>query len=390
MRRSRRDFLEILGGAVALPLAGGSGLVYPAGFGPEAQTPAERKIGYGIVGLGRISMGQFMPGVRISQRSKLVALVSGHRDKAERVAGQYGISTQSIYNYQNFEEIGHNPEVDALYIALPNGMHAEYTVRGAKAGKHILCEKPMANNVAECEQMIAACRTAGRKLMIAYRCQLEPTNLRAIELLKQGYVGTVETIHSVDGFNIGPGEWRLNKKMAGGGPMMDVGIYSLEACCYLTGEEPVEVSGFSSIVDHDGRFQEVEENLVWTMRFPSGIITTCQTSYGSNLGNTFHVNGSKGWIDADPAFIYEGLHLRAQGAGAAIDQPTDEPSPHQFARQADHFSNCILENHEPKTPGEVGLRDMRLIALIYRSCQEGRPMKVGEQAGRASPGMMAQ
>jgi predicted dehydrogenase len=306
-----------------------------------------------------------------------VALVSGHRDKAERVAGQYGISTQSIYNYQNFEEIAHNPEVDALYIALPNGMHAEYTIRGAKVGKHILCEKPMANSVTECEQMITACRTAGRRLMIAYRCQLEPTNLRAIELIKQGYVGTVESIHSVDGFIIGPGEWRLNKKMAGGGPMMDVGIYSLEACCYLTGEEPVEVSGISSIIDHDGRFQEVEENLVWTMRFPSGVITTCQTSYGSNLGNTFHVSGSKGWIAADPAFIYEGLHLRAKGAGPAIDQPTNEPSPRQFARQADHFSVCILENHEPKTPGEVGLRDMRLIASIYRSCQEGRPVKVG-------------
>lgn len=375
MKRSRRDFLGILGGAAATSFVGGV-LVRPAESRPAPQTPGGRKIGYGIVGLGRISMGQFMPGVRISQHSKLVALVSGHRDKAERVAGQYGISPQAIYNYDNFEEIAHNPEVEALYIALPNSMHAEYTVRGAKAGKHVLCEKPMANSVTECERMISACRTARRKLMIAYRCQLEPTNLRAIELIKQGYVGTVETIHSVDGFNISPGEWRLTKKMAGGGPMMDVGIYSLEACCYLTGEEPVEVSGFSSIIDHDGRFQEVEENLVWTMRFPSGIVATCQTSYGSNLGNTFHVSGSKGWIDADPAFIYDGLHLRAKGAGAAIDQLTNDPSPRQFARQADHFSDCILENHEPKTPGELGLRDMRLIASIYQSCQKRLPVKV--------------
>ncbi len=376
MKRSRRDFLGMLGGAAALPLAARSELVNPTGYSRAAQASGERKVGYGIVGLGRISMGQFMPGVRISQRSKIVALVSGHRDKAERMAGRYGVSTQSVYNYENFEEIAHNQEVDALYIALPNGMHSEYTIRGAKAGKHVLCEKPMASSVAECEQMIAACRAAGRKLMIAYRCQLEPTNLRAIELIKQGYVGTVESIHSADGFNISPGEWRLNKKMAGGGPMMDVGIYSLEACCYLTGEVPVEVSGISSVIDHDGRFQEVEENLVWTMRFPSGIITTCQTSYGSELGNTFHVSGSKGWMDADPAFIYEGLHLRAKGNGAAIDQPTDDPSPRQFARQADHFADCILENHEPKTPGELGLRDMRLIELIYRSCQEGRPVKV--------------
>ena len=373
MKSTRRDFLSLLG-AAALPWTGGSELIYPAASGPVVQGDA-RKIGYGIVGLGRISLGQFMPGVRISERSKLVALVSGHRDKAERVADQYGISRRAIYSYQNYEEIAHNPEIEALYIALPNGMHAEYTIRGAKAGKHILCEKPMANTVAECEQMIAACRQAGRKLMIAYRCRLEPTNRRAIELRKQGYVGTVQTIHAAFGFNIKAGEWRLSKKMAGGGPMVDVGIYALQSCRYMSGEEPVEVSGISSTIDHDGRFKEVEENLVWTMRFPSGIITTCQTSYGASLGNYFTVSGSKGWINVDPAFVYEGLHLRANGNGAAIDQPTDDPSPHQFAREADHFSNCILENHEPLTPGEEGLRDMRLIALIYRSCQEGRAVK---------------
>ena len=122
----------------------------------------------------------------------------------------------------------------------------------------------------------------------------------------------------------------------------------------MSGEEPVEVSGISSTVDHDGRFKEVEENLVWTMRFPSGIITTCQTSYGASLGNSFTASGSKGWINVDPAFVYEGLHLRAQGDGPAIDQPTDDPSPHQFAREADHFSDCILENREPLTPGERG------------------------------------
>ena len=179
-------------------------------------------------------------------------------------------------------------------------MHAEYTIRGAKAGKHILCEKPMANSVREGEQMIAACRQAGRKLMIGYRCRLEPTNRRAIELVRQGYVGTVQSIDSVFGFDIAPGEWRLSKKMAGGGPMMDVGIYSLQACRYLTGEEPVEVSAISSTIDHDGRFQEVEETLAWTMRFPSGIITTCLTSYGAAVGDFFNVSGSKGWVKVEP------------------------------------------------------------------------------------------
>ena len=189
MSRTRREFLGILGGAAAWPWVGGSGLAYPVRSTPAAQAPGGRKIGYGIVGLGRISMGQFMPGVRISQRSKVVALVSGHRDKAERVASQYGVSSRAIYSYENYDEIAHNPEIDALYIALPNGMHAEYTIRGAQAGKHVLCEKPMANSVLECEQMIAACRKAKRKLMIAYRCRLEPTNRRAIEHPQTGLRG---------------------------------------------------------------------------------------------------------------------------------------------------------------------------------------------------------
>jgi predicted dehydrogenase len=369
----------MIGGAAAWPLAGhasplAGGLRGPTG--PRLPQAGGRKIGYGIVGLGRISMGQFMPGVRISQHSKVVALVSGHRDKAEKVADEYGVSRQSIYSYENYEAIAKNPEIDAVYIALPNSMHAEYTIRAAQSGKHVLCEKPMANSSEDCERMIAASRKADRKLMIAYRCRLEPTNLRAIALIRQGYVGTLQTIHSADGFNLRPGEWRLTKKMAGGGPMMDVGIYSLQACRYLTGEEPVEVSGTSTIIDHDGRFNEVEENLVWTMRFPSGVVTTCQTTYGANLGNRYRACGSKGWVESDPAFVYQGLHLRGQGTGEAIDQATDDPSPHQFAREADHFAQCILENRQPVTPGEEGLRDMQLIEAIYQSCQEGKPVKL--------------
>jgi predicted dehydrogenase len=188
-------------------------------------------------------------------------------------------------------------------------------------------------------------------------------------------VGNIQTIHSALGFNINAGAWRVNKKLAGGGPMMDVGIYALQACRYLTGEEPAEISATSAVIDHDGRFEEVEENLVWTMRFPSGILSTCQTTYGARLAGYFHVSGTKGEIVADPAFSYEGLRLHAQGDKTAIDQATDDPSPNQFAREADHFADCILENHEPLTAGEEGMRDMRLISLIYRSCQEGRPVK---------------
>jgi len=382
MGRSRRSFLQALGGVAALPVAralpGWAGPLDEAAApgGRSLQREGGRKIGYGIVGLGRISMGQFMPGVRISQHSRITALVSGHRDKAEKAADQYGVPHSSIYNYENYGDIGHNPEVDAVYIALPNSMHAEYTIRGAQAGKHVLCEKPMATSSADCERMIGACRQAQRKLMIAYRCQLEPTNLKAIELVRNGYTGQLQVMEAAFGFNIGAGEWRLNKKMAGGGPLVDVGIYCLQACRYITGEEPAEVSAQWSVIDHDGRFNEVEENLSWMMRFPSGVLASCHTSYGANSGDGYRAFGSKGWVGLDPAFVYEGLHLRggSQG-GEAIDQPANDPAPHQFMREADHFAQCILENREPKTPGEEGLRDQRLIEAIYQSCREGRPVK---------------
>lgn len=383
MSNSRRDFMKQLGLTTALTTFSGSLLSAPAladNSPGQQDSSAEggRRIGYCVVGLGRISMGQFMPGVRISKRSKIVALVSGHRPKAERMADQYGVSHQAIYDYEHYEEIGRNPEIDAVYIALPNGMHAEYTARAAKVGKHVLCEKPMANSIAECEHMIAACRKASRKLMIGYRCQYEPTNLKAIELVRQGYAGNVLELNCNFGFNIAQHEWRLNKKMAGGGPLVDVGIYCIQACRYLSGEEPVETQGFSSVIDHDGRFNEVEENLVWNFRFPSGALASCSTSYGTNfVGDYARVIGSKGTLELNPAYMYDGQHLTGRAEGKQpLDIQFNIAAPRQFTTEADYFAGCILENKEPKTAGDEGLRDERIITAIYRSCAEERPVKL--------------
>jgi predicted dehydrogenase len=355
MNLSRREFTRL----TALGLA--------ARFTPAlaAQT-GTRKIGYAVIGLGRIA-DHFMRGALLTTNSAITALVSGHRDKADKIAAQYNVPQNSIYNYENFDDIIKNPAVDAVYVALPNSMHAEYTIRAAKAGKHVLCEKPMATNVADCESMIAACKAANVKLMIAYRCHYEATNLKAVKLIRDGALGQVQAIQSAFGFNIAKGEWRINKKLAGGGPLFDVGIYSLNACRYLTGEEPADIAAYASTIDHDGRFTTVEENVAWTMKFPSGIVASCTTTYGANMEGYYRVYGSKGWLQVDQAFVYEGLRLRGNFSGTQIDELNPARDPSQFQAEADHFSHCIQNNLEPQSPGEEGLHDMQYITRIYKS-----------------------
>jgi predicted dehydrogenase len=359
MKVTRRDFARLSAIAAlsqALPL--------------HAQTmdgSTSRKLRWCIVGLGRISMGQFMPGLKQSRTGKLTALVSGHRPKAERQAALYDVPSSAIYSYENFDEIRHNKDIDAVYIALPNSMHAEYTIRAAKAGKHVLCEKPMATSLADCHAMMEACRRANVKLMIAYRCQYHPSHLKAIELIRTGAVGQVLTIESAFGFDIKPGEWRLNKRMAAGGPLVDVGIYCLNASRYLTGENPADIKAYASVIDHDGRFTQVEENDAWSMKFPSGIVASCNTTYGGLMDGYFRVIGSKGWIHME-GFNYDGMHLTAQlASGQTIDQPDPIRAPGQFTLEADYFADCVWNDRQPKTDGAEGLRDMTAISRIYDS-----------------------
>jgi len=306
----------------------------------------------------------------MSKHCRVTALVSGHRDKADKMAAEYGVPAQSIYSYERYDAIAENRDIDAVYIALPNGMHAEYTIRAAKAGKHILCEKPMANTAAEAQAMVDAARQANRKLMIAYRCQFEPAHLQAIQLIRDGKLGKIQSIESANGFNIRAGEWRITKSLGGGGPLMDMGIYSLNACRYLTGAEPEgDLKAYSSVTDQDGRFKEVEENLSWTMKFPSGTVATCTTTYGANMPGSFTVYGSKGTMHMESAFGYQGQHLTANPQGdPAVEFASGEHDPAHFPRIADHLAEAVLDNKPLRASGEEGLRDMRLIAAIYQSC----------------------
>lgn len=375
MKLTRRDFSRLSAMAAlstTVPRAEAQGA-------QNENQSSGRKFGWCIVGLGRISMGHFMPGVALSKTGRITALVSGHREKAEKQAAMYNVPSPSIYSYDNYDEIARNKEIDGVYIALPNSMHAEYTIRAAKAGKHVLSEKPMATSVADCRSMIEACQKHHVKLMIAYRCQYQPLHLKAIDLIRSGQIGQVQIIESAFGFPIQPTvhfdgvtrpEYRLNKKLAGGGPLLDVGIYSLNATRYLTGEEPGEIKANSSTIDHDGRFTEVEENDGWTMKFPSGILASCTTTYGGDTGGGgfFKVHGSKGWVAMEPAFPYQGMHLTARLAdGQMLDLPDPQKDPAQFTTEADYFADCVWNNREPKTDGQEGLRDMMLMSQIYES-----------------------
>ena len=233
---------------------------------PTPVAPA-KKIGFAIVGIGDLALAQVLPAFANSKYAKPVALVSGHPDKAKKVATQYGISEKNIYNYQNFDEIKKNDEIDVVYIILPNNMHHEFVLRAAKAGKHVLCEKPMAMNPKECEEMIAACEKANRKLMIAYRMQYEPNVAQCRQWVQSKEYGNVKLLEFYNGQDNGdPEQWRL-KKMYGGGSMMDVGIYCLNTCRFLLGEEPDAVFAVTHSTEGDARFKEVDESMLFQLYF---------------------------------------------------------------------------------------------------------------------------
>ncbi|WP_294391052.1 Gfo/Idh/MocA family oxidoreductase [uncultured Sphingomonas sp.] len=361
---TRRDVMAAAGGLATVTLVGGAA---------HAADPG-RKLGYAIVGLGNYGANVIIPQFKNCRNSRLVALVSGDPAKAKRIAAEHGVPERSIYNYQNYDSIRDNPDIDIVYVCLPNSMHAEYTIRAAKAGKHVMCEKPMAVSVSECQAMIAACKQAGKKLMIGYRVHFEPTNLEAIRLAESGAIGKRRYVRSEHGFvQTNPEAWRLKKALAGGGSLMDMGVYSLQAARYMTGEEPVSVYAHETTDRRDPRFREVEDMIEWQLEFPSGVIASCISMYSANQ-NHILLMGEKGRIEMEPATRYEGNHLWTGKDGREQEITSLPPGPRstQFAGQLDHLSECILSNREPIVSGEEGLRDMRIVEAIYRSAREKR------------------
>ncbi|MEH2286450.1 Gfo/Idh/MocA family protein [Nostoc sp.] len=356
--------------------------------GPPTALPPERRLGFAIVGLGRLTLEEIMPAFAECKLAKPTALVSGDSAKANLVAQQYGIKPQNVYNYQNYDNLRNNPDVDVIYIVLPNSMHREYTVRGAKAGKHILCEKPMATTVEDAQQMIDACKQANRKLMIAYRCQYEPHHRAMIGMIRSKELGTVKVIQADNGQNQGGdlNQWRLKRVLAGGGSLPDVGVYCLNATRYLTGEEPIAISAQIFSTPGDPRFKEVEESVTFQLRFPSGILGICSTSYGFHEARRFRVFGSDAWAQLDPGFSYNGLRMMIsrKSPNNSMAENISEVrigEKNQFALEIDHMADCVIQNKQPHTPGEEGLQDQKLIALIYEAAQTGKTIALPRVSG---------
>lgn len=327
---------------------------------------AQKPVGYAAIGLGTIS-DIFMRACAQSQTAKVTALVTGHPDtKGVKYSAMYGVPKSSIYTYETFDRILDNKDVDAIYVGLPNSMHCEYTVRAAQAGKHVLCEKPMAISSAECRKMIDACRQAKVKLMIGYRVHYDPTWKQAFQMVKSGEMGQLQ---SFQGGFYGQmrNTWRLSKKLGGGGALMDLGIYPLNTIRHITGEEPTDFTAIISTREQSGRFSEVEQSMEWTMKFPSGIIASCGCSYGQSGPCFLSINGEKGYLVMESAFYYEGEHLRGEVGDQPIDQLATGRLPFQFVLEAEHFADCIRNNKQPESPGEEGLKDMLAIEAIYKA-----------------------
>jgi predicted dehydrogenase len=335
--------------------------------------PNEKRVGFALVGLGRLATQQLIPAFRASKKTRLAALVSGDPAKAQRLAQENGLSPDSIYDYRNFGRIKDNKNVQVVYIVLPNSMHAEFTVRAARAGKHVLCEKPMETSAAKCQQMISECRHARVKLMIAYRIQYESMNRAVQRLVREKSFGEIKYIESTNLQKVEKMEWRLSKELSGSGAVGDLGVYCINTIRFLLGEEPVEIFAQAFRPTADPRFGQVDATTIFQMRFPSGVLANCSCSFDAYDTKSYRVVADRATFGMNPSFPYHGLKMFADPNDPPLAQI---PESDQFANELDHMADCVVNDREPYTPGEEGLQDQRVIDAILESSRHGRVVKL--------------
>lgn len=363
---SRRKFLTTLGlSAVTLPALASSAFSVSALASENKLTQKQNKLGIALVGLGSYAGEQLAPALKQTEHCYLVGIVTGTPSKIPEWKEKYGIPDKNIYSYQNFDSIAKNKDIDIVYVVLPNSMHAEYVIRAAQAGKHVICEKPMAITPEDCDRMMEACNKAGKRLSIGYRLHFEPYNLEMARLGREKTFGKLQKMSSGFGFKISPDQWRLSKELAGGGPLMDLGIYSVQAFCYTSGTEPVAVTAKEGIKTDLSRFKEVEQSISWKFEMADGSVAEGNTSYDDSM-NFIKAEAEKGWFQLQPAFNYSGQQ------GETSNGKMNFPQVNQQARQMDDFALAITNKRPTPVPGEMGKRDVKLLQAIYEAARTGK------------------
>jgi predicted dehydrogenase len=340
-----------------------------------------KHIRYAVVGLGHIAQVAVLPAfAHAASNSQLTALVSDDPKKLKELSARYRVP--HTYSYEQYHQCLREGHIDAVYIALPNSMHCDYATRAARAGIHVLCEKPMAVNEQECRQMIRAAERARTQLMIAYRLHLEEANVNAVEIARSGKLGKLRIFNSVFGLQVREGDIRVRRKM-GGGSLYDIGVYCINAARYLFQDNPVEVSTFS-VKGTDRRFREVDEMSGALLRFPGARLASFICSFGAADVSSYELIGTKGRLQVDPAYDYVGpLTQRLTLEGKT--QTRRFPAGDQFAAELLYFSDCIRRNKAPEPSGLEGLIDVQIVQALYRSAEQGKPVKLALPAKRQWP-----
>ncbi|MBO9702983.1 MAG: Gfo/Idh/MocA family oxidoreductase [Sporocytophaga sp.] len=324
-----------------------------------------KKLGIAMVGLGKYSTGQLIPAIVQSESFSLKGIVTGSEEKAQEYSTKYDIPEKNIYNYDNFDSIKGNTDIDIVYIALPNAMHEEYVIRAAMAGKHVITEKPMGTSVKQCERMIKACKDANVELFVGYRLHFEPHHLEAMKLGQTKAKGPIKKIEGSFGFKIEDnGQWRLQKDLAGGGALVDVGIYVIQAARYVVGKNPIAVRNVKLENTIFERPSEVDGDVTWEMEFPDNVIAYCSSSY-TKESDKLYVEAEKGYIEISPAYYYYGLQGSTEQGNLKVERINQQKA------QMEGIADTIINGIHNRASGIEGLIDVQIIEAIYKSAKTG-------------------
>ncbi len=322
------------------------------------------KLGIAILGLGGYASGQLAPALKLTQNVQITGVVTGTPEKGRNWSQTFGFPEKAIYSYDTIARLADNPTIDVVYVVTPNALHRQHVIAAAQAGKHVITEKPMGLSVAECDDMIAACRAAKVKLSVGYRLHFDPYFAEVQKQMKD--IGPFTKMSGGFGFTMNQPQWRAEKKMAGGGPLMDLGIYSLQAACLMMGEQaPIAIAAKEQPKKRPEFFRDVEETIEWAMQWANGTRADFITSYNGGI-NRFRAESDKGWAQVEPAFSYSGLK-----GETSLGKLSFEPPVSQQARQLDHITARLRDGLDSDIPGEMGRRDLTMIEAIYKSAAEG-------------------